>query len=150
MRNLNAIHKKVEKEPNAVIYSIIPMQIEKADCKGNIYLCYAVVTVNSDRVVNECIVRYAVTDSPLMGMYHSKPSAIGGVGLVADRVVLAVPLLGFGFVGWGYAFVCLFLCLHDCIVHILIYSIIPFCYFFMGVCMDSIDGFVMPFSDTLQ
>ena len=84
VRNLNATHKKVEKEPKAVIYSIIPMQNKKAVCKGNIYLCYAVVTVNSDSVVNECIIRYAIADSPLMGMYHTKPSSVGGVGLVAE------------------------------------------------------------------
>lgn len=81
MRNLNATHKKVEKEPNAIVYSIIPMQIEKADYKGNIYLCYANSITNSDSVANECIVRYAVKDSPLMGMYHTMPSAVGGVRL---------------------------------------------------------------------
>ena len=142
--SLKATLTKVEKEPNGVMYSIIPMQIEKADNKGNIYHGYAVITVNSDSMVIVFIVCHAITDSPLMGIYHTTPSWLGGVWLMADRVVLAVPLLGFGFVGWGYTFVCLY----AYIIHILIYSIIPFCYFLVVFCMDSMDGFGKGFSDT--
>ena len=37
------------------------MQIEKEDYKGNIYQGYAVITVNSDSMVNVSIVCYAET-----------------------------------------------------------------------------------------
>ena len=59
--SLKAIVTKVEKEPNAIMHSIIPIQIEKADYKGNIYQGYAVITVNSDSMVNVSIVCHAVT-----------------------------------------------------------------------------------------
>ena len=84
-----------------------------------------------------------------MGMYHTMPSWFGGVRLLADRVKGIVPLLGFGFVSWGYSFVCLL----AYIVHIFIYSIIPFCYFFMVFCMDSmtdsVGGFLIPMNNRL-
>ena len=72
--SLKATLIKVEKEPNAVMYSIIPMQIEKAVYNGNIYQGYAVITVNSDSMVNVSIVCHAVICPPLMGMYHTMPS----------------------------------------------------------------------------
>jgi hypothetical protein len=146
--SLTATITKVEKEPNGVVYSIIPIQIEKAVYIGNICQGYAVITVNSDSMVIVSMVCHAVTDSLLMGMYHTMPSSVGGVGLLADRVVLAVPLLGFGFVSWGYAFVCLSLCLLTYIVHIYRYSNNPFCYYLVVFCMDSMDGFGRRFSDT--
>ena len=71
--SLTATVRKDEKEPKGVVYSIIPMQIEKADYKGNIYQGYAVITVNSGSMVIVSIVRYAVTDSPLMGICHTMP-----------------------------------------------------------------------------